>query len=70
MNNNKWTIERSLVAWVIILFGLTGLGVLAFTIAGTDPSDVAPSSPLFIASVCFGLPGTSGRLLLPEGRGT
>lgn len=36
------------VAWVILLFGLTGLGALSFILAGVDPS--APP-PLFVIAV-------------------
>jgi CHASE2 domain-containing sensor protein len=45
-------VGRGLVAWVILLFGLTGLGVLSFILAGVDPS--APPPLFFIAVVLIG----------------
>ncbi|MGZ6392310.1 MAG: CPBP family intramembrane glutamic endopeptidase [Ktedonobacterales bacterium] len=41
-----------IVVWVILLFGLTGIGVLSFILAGVDPG--APPPLFFIAIVLIG----------------
>jgi membrane protease YdiL (CAAX protease family) len=71
-------INRSLIAWIIALFGLTFLGVLYLILTGVDQSkDFSPANLLIVyapslAALCVAgfLPGTGGvrSLLQPLGK--
>jgi uncharacterized protein len=54
-------IGRGLITWVAILFGLTGLGALSFTLAGVDPRD--PPTLFIVAIVLIGYSPSLAALL-------
>jgi membrane protease YdiL (CAAX protease family) len=46
-------IARSLVVWAIVLFGLTALAVLSFTLAGVDPRDAPPTFVIVVVLIGY-----------------